>query len=207
MGQLETFEQKNHASFVQVAIQSLSAKQGARLSTLDAVCVSAGPGSYTGIRVGLATAKGICYALNKPLIMVNTLEMMAYSVLAAASNGLLSLPEEALLCPMIDARRMEVFTALYTPEMNEIQVPQARILEPGCFDTILDRQPVLFFGSGHEKLKNIVTHPAALFSGHRHQAADLKVPALKKYYAGEFSDLAYSEPLYVKEFFQPTPKA
>lgn len=207
MGQLETLEQKNHASFVQVAVKTLSEQQGISLTALDAVCVSAGPGSYTGIRVGLATAKGICYALQKPLIMVNTLEMMAYSIVTAAGLGQLSLPSQALLCPMIDARRMEVFTAVYTPEMQEIQAPYALILEPASFETVLNRQPVLFFGSGHEKLKPILTHPAALFSSHRHQVADLRVPALKRYNASDFSDLAYSEPLYVKEFFQPAPRA
>lgn len=203
----ETKEQKNHAAFVQPAIRDLAQAKNIRLAELDAVAVSAGPGSYTGIRVGLATAKGICYALQKKLVMVNTLEVMAEAVFAAAGKTIPALPGQALVCPMIDARRMEVFTALYTQDRQEIQPPHALILDEGSFTELLQQQPVLFTGSGHHKLKNILTHPQALFSGIEHRVSDLRLPALKKYRAGLFADLAYSDPLYVKEFFSPAPKS
>jgi tRNA threonylcarbamoyladenosine biosynthesis protein TsaB len=202
LGMIESTEQKNHASFVQPAIRELMAAAGYTLKSLDAIAVTAGPGSYTGLRVGLASAKGICYALNKPLILVNTLEVMAQAVVSRQP----SIDPSALLCPLIDARRMEVFTALYDTSLHEIEPPHALVVDENSFAAVLKVQSVVFSGSGHAKLKEIIVSPAAIFSGVQHHAGDLAVRALKAYQSNLFADLAYSEPLYVKEFFNPQTK-
>jgi tRNA threonylcarbamoyladenosine biosynthesis protein TsaB len=199
LGMIESAEQKNHASFVQIAIREVMAKAGYGLDQLDAVAVTAGPGSYTGLRVGLASAKGICYALGKPLVMVNTLEVMAQAVLSRQS----SIDPLALLCPLIDARRMEVFTALYDISLREIESPHALVMDENSFSGPLKTQPVVFCGSGRPKLEKIISSPAAIFSGVQHHAGDLAIRGLKAYQSNLFADLAYSEPLYVKEFFNP----
>jgi tRNA threonylcarbamoyladenosine biosynthesis protein TsaB len=197
-------DQKNHASFIQPAIEALSRETGIALKNIDAVAVTAGPGSYTGLRVGLASAKGICYALQKPLILVNTLEVMANALHKAISP---SDNPKTLLCPLIDARRMEVFTAVYTSALNEIQAPHALILDPLSFTDLLVNHPVYFSGSGHVKLKTLITPPNAFFSTVQHTAADLASRAVISYESNRFADIAYSEPLYVKEFFNPAPRA
>jgi tRNA threonylcarbamoyladenosine biosynthesis protein TsaB len=202
LGMIESAEQKNHASFVQIAIREMMDKAGYGLDQLDAVVVTAGPGSYTGLRVGLASAKGICYALGKPLVMVNTLEVMAQAVLSRH----LSIDPSALICPLIDARRMEVFTALYDISLHEIAAPHALVVDENSFSDLLKTQPVVFCGSGYPKLEKIIDSPAAVFSGVQHHAGDLAVRGLKAYQSNLFADLAYSEPLYVKEFFNPQAK-
>lgn len=205
LGLISSSEQKNHAGFVQPAIQELMQSSGSSLPELDAVSVTAGPGSYTGLRVGMATAKGICYALQKPLILVNTLEVMARAMLTELEAGVTPAPD-TWLCPMIDARRMEVFTAWYDLSLTEIQPPQALILKAGCFEEMLANRPVFFGGSGHTKLKALLNSPNASFSHTQHTAADLAVLALKYYRIERFANLAYSEPQYVKEFFNPVKK-
>jgi len=198
----QSMEQKNHASFVQPAIKQLLLMADCRLSSIDAVAVSAGPGSYTGLRVGLASAKGLCYALNKPLIMVNTLEMMAQ-----ASIGNCGLPiGNYLFCPMIDARRMEVFTALYDASLKNIKPPAAMVLDKGSFAEMLQPNTIIFSGSGSIKWKNMVSHPNAVFTSVQHNASHLSILSYKIFAGGRFADLAYSEPLYLKEFFTPPPK-
>lgn len=206
LGLICSSEQKNHAGFVQPAIQEMMQSSGYRLPELDAVSVTAGPGSYTGLRVGMATAKGICYALQKPLILVNTLEVMARAMLTELAAENPPAPD-TWLCPMIDARRMEVFTACYDLSLTEIQPPQALILKTGCFDEMLGKRPIFFGGSGHSKLKTLLNNPNALYAHSLHTAADLAVLALKCYKMERFANLAYSEPLYVKEFFSPVKKA
>lgn len=196
-GLVESADQKNHASFVQPAIEGLMREQGVSLSEIDAVAVTAGPGSYTGLRVGIASAKGICYALGKPLILVNTLEVMAQAVLSRGGQ----IAEDALLCPLIDARRMEVFTALYSPSLQEIKPPHALVVDENSFAESLSAGKVVFSGSGHVKMQQIITSPNAVFSTVQHNASDLAVRAGNAYQSRLFADLAYSEPLYVKEFF------
>ena len=194
-------DQKNHASFLPPAIQSLLTKTGLQLTQIDAVAVTGGPGSYTGLRVGLASAKGICYTLNKPLIIINTLEVMA----TAAQEGE-KLAEECLICPMIDARRMEVFTAVYDQSLQVILEPQPMILDQHPFSELLEKRSILFFGSGAEKLKGILSHPKMRFkNGHQH-AGHLAQRVLKPFADQAFADLAYSEPLYLKAFFDASGK-
>ena len=203
LGLIESTEQKNHASFVQPAIQQLVETNNTQLADIDAVAVTSGPGSYTGLRVGLASAKGICFALNKPLILVNTLEVMAQSILSFCRSTNHPTNTSTLFCPLIDARRMEVFTALYNASLQEVEAPHALIINEDSFAALLKDHPVIFSGSGHYKLEKIVSNPNAMFSTVQHNASHLARLAVKAYQSECFADLAYSGPLYVKEFFDP----
>ncbi len=186
--------QKDHASFLQLAIGEMMQEAEIPLKDLGAVAVIHGPGSYTGLRVGMAGAKGICYALSTPLITINTLEWMA----EACKN------EDAdLYCPMIDARRMEVFTALYNRRLEEISPPSPLILQPDSFATALETNKITFFGNGAEKFSILFSHPNAAFKTLVSGAEELASISWKRYQNGIFADLAYSEPLYVKEFYTP----
>jgi tRNA threonylcarbamoyladenosine biosynthesis protein TsaB len=184
--------QKDSAAWVQPAIQELVRESGLSLKDLAAISVSAGPGSYTGLRVGMSTAKGLCYALGIPLLTVSTLKMMAVAALDADAD---------LLCPMIDARRMEVFTAVYHKDLKEVVPPHNIILEAGTFAGQLAQHRVLFFGNGAEKFRPLVDSPRASFAPIEATAAHLVPLALRDFEAGRFADLAYAEPYYGKEFF------
>lgn len=204
LGLVESTEQKNHASFVQPAIQQLVAQAGIELRDVDAVSVTAGPGSYTGLRVGLASAKGICYALARPLILVGTLEVMAQAVVEQYTVSGKRIDPASLICPMIDARRMEVFTAVYSPSLQEITSPHALIIDPLSFSSLLAERPIIFSGTGHSKLEAVISSPNATFLNIQHNASHLAIFALTAYQSNRFADLAYSEPMYVKEFFDQT---
>jgi tRNA threonylcarbamoyladenosine biosynthesis protein TsaB len=189
---------KEHAAFVQPAIKSIMAIAGISLAEIDAIAVMAGPGSYTGLRVGMASAKGLCYALNKPLLAINTLESMAMAAVLADDPG-----KKKLLCPMIDARRSEVFTAIYDQSLNILLQPEALILDENSYATLLNENPIVFFGSGSDKWKTLCKHPNAEFQCVNIDSAAMAGLAFKKYSAGDrhFSDPAYLEPLYIKEFY------
>src|SRR4051812_42192427 len=135
-------DQKNHAAFVQSAISQLLEAHQLSLLNIDAVAVVNGPGSYTGLRVGLASAKGLCYALGKPLILLNTLEVMALTTISLFPG------KDTLHCPMIDARRMEVFTAVYNHELHPLLTPQPMILSVNSFNNFLLYEKIVFSGSG-----------------------------------------------------------
>lgn len=201
LGLIESDEQKNHASFIQPAIQQLMTNSPYSLNQLDAIAVTAGPGSYTGLRVGLASAKGICYALDKPLIMVNTLEVMAQAILSHWQLTQTNPDPDTLLCPMIDARRMEVFTAVYNISLEEIEVPNALIIDENAFTSAHYNHPILFTGSGRLKLKGVIHHPNASYLNIQHNASHLAIRAAIACKTGHFANLAYAEPLYVKAFY------
>lgn len=206
LGLIESTEQKNHASFVQPAIQQLMADSRYSLAELDAIAVTSGPGSYTGLRVGLASAKGICYVLQKPLILVNTLEVMAQSIVSHYASTGKTIDASTLLCPLIDARRMEVFTAMYDHSLQEIQPPHALLIDQNSFSGQLSTHKIIFSGSGHLKLKDSLANASADFLNIQHNASHLSARAVKAYQSNHFADLAYSEPLYVKEFFDTRKK-
>ncbi len=197
----ESAEQKNHASFVQSAIVKLLKEHDYSLPDIDAVSVTIGPGSYTGLRVGLASAKGICYALDKPLITMNTLRVMATAAQEQCRQTQLTLSPEALFCPMIDARRMEVFTGLYSLSLEEIRPPHALIIVPDTFLSLYPQQPLVLSGSGYPKLISVITSPHITWLDIQHNASHMVSSALIAYQSGSFADIAYCEPLYVKEFF------
>jgi tRNA threonylcarbamoyladenosine biosynthesis protein TsaB len=192
---IKSENQKEHASFIHGGIAALLKNTGYKLEDIDAFAITSGPGSYTGLRVGMATAKGFCYALSKPLIAINTLEVMTMAALGAIGKE-----EDILFCPMIDARRMEVFTAIYNSDMAEILPPAAVVLEEGLFDKILKDGKVMFFGSGSEKFKKISSGANATFRQIDCNAMHLGILANRAFNRKNFSNISYSEPTYFKEF-------
>jgi tRNA threonylcarbamoyladenosine biosynthesis protein TsaB len=189
--------QKDHAAWIHQAIKDLVNEAGISLQELDAIAISAGPGSYTGLRVGMATAKGLCYALLKPLITVNTLQMMAVAALGEPTE---------LLCPMIDARRMEVFTAIYNKSLEEMLPPTNLILDQQSFHSILSHHSVSFFGNGSEKFKNISQNANAHFKMIEINSKHMAGLAFNKLQKKDFANLAYTEPYYGKDFHLATVK-
>lgn len=218
---------KDHAGWIHEAIQAAVKMAEISMSDLLAVAVTAGPGSYTGLRVGMATAKGICFALNIPLITESTLKVMAQAAIAGvrdlsaqndpnaqydansqrnpnAKND--PRPAAQLICPMIDARRMEVFTAVFDSELTEIIPPQPMVVDETSFLSLLDKNKILFFGSGSGKFQLINQHPNSSFRDVKHDASHLAILSSKAFRSGRFSDPAYTDPVYLKEFYTHTKK-
>ena len=185
-------DQYDHASFLQPAVMDLCIKSNININQLNAVSVINGPGSYTGLRVGLSSAKGICYALSIPLICINTLTWIAYGNQGNSTN---------LVCSMIDARRNEVFTAVYNKQGDLIIKPTAMILDETSFKEELDKNTISFVGDGAEKWSNMCSHPNASFPISNNNAKHLSAISFSSFNKQEFSDLTYSEPYYIKEFF------
>jgi tRNA threonylcarbamoyladenosine biosynthesis protein TsaB len=190
--------QKSHASFIHVATKQLLAEVKISTTDLSAIGVTLGPGSYTGLRVGLAAAKGLCYALKIPLIGVGTLEAMAKTKAIELSEK-----DNTYLCPMIDARRMEVFTAIYDGEMNEIVAPHAKILDSSSFLTDFLSKKIFFFGDGADKWKGINVLKNAIFLEEENISNALNVLTFERFCRKDFANLTYATPLYVKEFYNP----
>lgn len=195
---VEQLANANHASQLPVFIQQLLHEANVNDWHLDAVALSQGPGSYTGLRIGASTAKGICYGLNIPLIPVDTLQVLCASV----PSGVL--PDNALLCPMLDARRMEVYTALYQQQetqLSTISEVQAIIIDADAFAQTLAQQPVYFFGNGAAKCQSVITHPNAHFVDNVvPQAQCMGLLAEMQPNSLDVKQMAYYEPFYLKEF-------
>ncbi len=169
----------------------------------DAVAVSCGPGSYTGLRIGVSMAKGICYARNLPLIAVPTLELLAVPVLLGHEE----LPDDALLCPMLDARRMEVYAAVYDRALRPVRGIQADVVDADTYRPWLDEHPVYFFGNGAAKCMETIGHPNAhLREGIVPLAKHMYPLAEKRIALGQHEDVAYFTPFYLKDFVAKTPK-
>jgi tRNA threonylcarbamoyladenosine biosynthesis protein TsaB len=196
-----SLDEASHASLL--GVFAWEAVEYARTNHLkiDAVAVSAGPGSYTGLRIGISEAKGLCYGLGIPLIAVPTPKILASAYLALASNVSLGGQEARFLCPMIDARRMEVYTALYDSGLNEIHPVQSEIIVEDSYKEYLDEDVVVFFGDGSDKCRMILQSPNALFvkNVYPHAKAMIRL-AEKAFEKCEFVDVAYFEPFYLKEF-------
>ena len=191
----------SHAEKLTVFAEEVMAEAGHAYTDLDAVAVSKGPGSYTGLRIGASTAKGLCFGLNIPLIGISTLEAMCHQ------EGLPSV-ENAWKCPMIDARRMEVYTALFD-EDNASQTPiTAEIIDENSFAEVLEQHPVLFFGDGADKCEEVLgTHPNAHFVPQVFPSALSFARLVEARFAAEdFEDVAYFEPFYLKDFVAVKPK-
>lgn len=202
IGTLENNAQKDHAGWIQTAINTLLQKHKYTIQELDAVAVTAGPGSYTGLRVGMATAKGLCFALTKPLITINTLQVMANAAIDEWLFKAAEMPAPRCFCPMIDARRMEVFTAVYNEALQEIVTPKAMILDELSFKEELNNSSLICFGNGSFKWKNISRYPNVLFIGEKLDIAkSLAKLASSLYLSQNFANLAYAEPVYLKEFY------
>ena len=191
LGEMINPSERDSASWLHIAINNLLDENKLKVQQLNAIAISAGPGSYTGLRVGMAAAKGLCYSFKSPLISINTLQLMAASV---------AHPTTALLCPMIDARRMEVFTALYNQSLEEVTKATNLILEEDSFTNYLQENTITFFGNGSEKARSIIQHSNATFASVATSAANMVSIAHTKFDTEQFSELAYSEPVYIKDF-------
>lgn len=205
----ESGPDRSHATLLSAQIRKLFEESGRELKQIDAVAVSKGPGSYTGLRIGVSTAKGIAYALEKPLLASGTLLNMTHGALAhpAVKELVREHGSELLLCPMIDARRMEVYSAVYTVEMKRFREVKAEVLDEGSYREILEQHPVCFFGNGSVKLETVVNHSGAFFIRELHPSASQMIePALVSYREKRFEDVAYFEPFYLKEFIATIPR-
>ena len=188
--------QKEHAAFMHVAIKNLLVQLNISIKNIDAIATTIGPGSYTGLRVCLSAAKGLCYALNKPLITIGTLEAMAKTAIVHFKSD-----EEIFYCPMIDARRMEVYTALYSENLKENIAPHAVIVDEEFYAGFLKNKKILFFGSGMEKFKNINMSSYASFTKIPEILNAINLLSYDKFIGENFADIVTSSPLYTKEFY------
>lgn len=193
----EDHEGPNHAVILGVFVQEALSFIDSHAIPLDAVAVSCGPGSYTGLRIGLSMAKGICYGRDVKLIAIPTLELMCVPLLLGEKIN----EENALLCPMIDARRMEVYSQFFDRALNEVRSISADIVENNTYDDILAQQPVYFFGNGAEKCHEVLTHHNAhIIEGIVPLAKNMYPLAEKRMVNEQFEDVAYFVPFYLKDF-------
>ena len=193
----------NHASALGVMVDEALSFTDNHAIPFDAVAVSAGPGSYTGLRIGVSMAKGVAYGRDLKLIALPTLEVQCVPVLLVHDD----LPEDALLCPMLDARRMEVYTALYTRALKPILPIQPMVIDEHSFDTYLNERPIYFFGNGAAKCIDTIHHPNARFIPDIEPLARWMFPlAERKFFDQQFEDVAYFVPFYLKDFVAKQPK-
>ena len=191
----EINEVNNHSKALLPFVDEMLAQSGVSLANIDAVAISEGPGSYTGLRIGVSTAKGLCFALNKPLIAVSTLQSIAYG--AMMLNG----GNDCLFCPMIDARRMEVYCAIYDKNFIGIQSVTNLIIDEHSFNDYLLQKPIVFCGNAVEKVKPVIAYQRnARFANVVCSAAYMAKLAYDKYVQQQFVDVAYFEPFYLKAF-------
>lgn len=184
----------SHGSRLAQLIENVIKISGIGMSDISAVAVSSGPGSYTGLRIGTSTAKGLCFALNVPLIAVDTLSILSAQV-NATNIG------KSLLCPMIDARRMEVYCTVSDSNGSTIQGIEAKVIDGQSFEVLLNENRVIFFGNGAEKCQSVIRHNNASFlNGITPSAAQLGSMSFAKFERNEFEDLFQFEPFYLKEF-------
>jgi tRNA threonylcarbamoyladenosine biosynthesis protein TsaB len=198
LGFKQVNERNIHAEVITLFIDELMIAAGMRYEQLDAIAVSCGPGSYTGLRIGISTAKGLCFALDKPLIAIETLEAMAYGTTSLADQ----IQDYDLLCPMIDARRMEVFTAVFTGSGEKLQPTEAAIIDENSFHELLKNNKILFFGDGAEKCRDVLSKQpnASFFPGFVNSAVYLTQKAAEKFANKDFEDIVRFEPYYLKDF-------
>jgi tRNA threonylcarbamoyladenosine biosynthesis protein TsaB len=181
----------SHAERLHVYIDDVLCEANLKLSSLDAIAISKGPGSYTGLRIGVSAAKGLCYALDKPLISIATLEALTRQIKI----------EQGVIVPMLDARRMEVYSAIFNSEHKQIRATEAQILEENSFVEYLKKGPVYFIGNGVAKTKTLITHPNAVFVDNKLPSAkEMGLLAYNKYKINNIEDVAYFEPYYLKDF-------
>jgi len=204
----ESNEDRSHGTLLTVFVEEALKESGIATDRLDAVAVSKGPGSYTGLRIGVSATKGIAYARNIPVIGIVTLEAMVQA--ARASQEVMKLEKQhpgLLYCPMIDARRMEVFSAVYDAEIKMQVDVNAVIVDEKSFHEILEKNPVLFFGNGSDKVRDIIRHRNAHFVSSIDPSSRYMVtPALEAYRNSDFEDTAYFEPFYLKDFVATIPR-
>ena len=195
-------EPRAHASKTALFVSGMLSEKGLKVADCDAVAVSKGPGSYTGLRVGVSTAKGLCFGAGIPMISVGTLDTLVWQAL---DGGML--PESCRhIIPMIDARRMEVYTGIFTPDGRQVSPTVARIIDADSFRGQLDEGPVLFIGDGADKCRDILASPNARFIQCCPKASSMMHPAMEALASKKFEDVAYFEPFYLKEFITTVSK-
>lgn len=202
----ESCEHNSHSQLLTVLIKKLLEEQNFQINNLDAIAVSIGPGSYTGLRIGVSVAKGLCYGLSKPAIAVSTLKALAKQFLNKNSEKNNS---NLLLCPMLDARRLEVYTALYKNNLTELLSPQSMVVNEFTLKKYLFKNKICFFGDGSGKYQNLIISKNAIFDSSIKPTANAVAQiAQEMYNKKQFVDVAYFEPLYLKEFtaVKPTKK-
>lgn len=193
---------QNHAALLNLFIEEALQNLPENIKKPDAVAVSSGPGSYTGLRIGVSTAKGLCYGFGIPLISVNTLELMAYATIQITENK-----ENTLFCPMIDARRMEVYSAFYDNNLNLVREIKPDIISEDIYNEYLNSNSVVFFGNGMQKCRELLAHPNAIFISDINPLSDnMLYFSERAFLNGNTEDVAYFEPFYLKEFQVTTPK-
>ncbi|MEG2277042.1 MAG: tRNA (adenosine(37)-N6)-threonylcarbamoyltransferase complex dimerization subunit type 1 TsaB [Odoribacter sp.] len=196
----ENKEGLNHSVLLGTYIDEILREHQTDIRQLDAIAVSMGPGSYTGLRIGISMAKGLCFGAGKPMIAIPTLQALAQSVSSR-------LPDNALYCPMIDARRMEVYTAFFDRENREIVPTKATVIDSNTFADLLSVHKIYFFGNGSEKVKTTLTAANACYIPNVTTSAAHLVHLSEQYYnEAKFVDVAYFEPFYLKDFIATTPK-
>lgn len=196
----ENNEGLNHSILLGTFVDEILQENQMNACQLDAVAISMGPGSYTGLRIGVSLAKGLCFGAEKPLIAVPTLQALALSVTT-------QLQEEALYCPMIDARRMEVYTAFFDHNNQTVVDTKAEIIKEDSFADLLQEHKVFFFGDGSTKAQHVLTSPQAHFIEGIETSARHLIPLAEHFFTKqEFVDVAYFEPFYLKDFIATTPK-
>ncbi len=214
-GQLIWIEEDNnqnfsHSRLLTVFVEKALERAGLEFGQIDCVAVSSGPGSYTGLRIGVSAAKGFCFGLDKPLVAVDTLKALSANFLLQP-EGIKMVHQDTskhfLLCPMIDARRLEVYTALHCPDLNIISPTSAKIVEPTTFGELLENNTIAFFGDGAAKCREVLLHPNAMvFDNIQTSARGMVKEAFRLFEKAEFADVAYYEPFYLKDFVAGKPK-
>lgn len=204
----ESVEGLNHSKLLSVFVSEIFKESGMDIKSIDAVAVSKGPGSYTGLRIGVSLAKGLCYALDKPLISVGTLDSLANHTIENLNQYIsgINIEKDLLFCPMLDARRMEVYTSLYNHKGEQLEPVTAKIIDSSSFKDYFGKYSILFFGNGSLKCQSLITHPKALFRGPLKTSARYMLKlAEEKFKLNEFEDVAYFEPFYLKDFLATVP--
>jgi tRNA threonylcarbamoyladenosine biosynthesis protein TsaB len=190
----ENFDEQSHSTLLGVFVEEIMTYVREKNIAIDAIAVSAGPGSYTGLRIGVSEAKGLAYGLDIPLIAISTPVIMASPIKDKVQP-------EALLCPMIDARRMEVYATFFDTSLNVVRETSADIVDENSYTDLLDKQPIIFFGNGAEKCKSVLTHPNAHFLNNIYPLASGMTPLAEKAFGDKnFVNVAYYEPHYLKEY-------
>lgn len=197
--------QNRHSERITLFIQELLEKRQVTQEDLDAVAVSEGPGSYTGLRIGVSTAKGICYAKDIPLIAISTLKAMAWRMATRRKKE--SNKKDVLFCPMIDARRMEVYSAFFDSDHHQIRKVQADIIDENSYEAFLTDKTVVFGGDGADKCREVIRSENAVFLNNIHPSSEAMAPIAETYFRNKnFADVAYFEPFYLKAFKAGKPR-
>jgi tRNA threonylcarbamoyladenosine biosynthesis protein TsaB len=205
----ESGPERSHATLLNRFIREVMSASVLGMDHLDAIAVGKGPGSYTGLRIGVSTAKGLAYALDKPLLSCGSLESMVHTAMGhpEIQDLYARFGNNLLLCPMLDARRMEVYSAFYSPDFELVKEVTADIIEPGSYQELLSEHHLCFFGNGAGKCREMIVGANAHFVEGLHPSArSMIVPVLQNFQKKQFEDVAYFEPFYLKEFIATKPR-